>query len=413
MTFKPDPGTGSPVVTFGEPVSPVWTAPVRRRSGGLIALSIAGLAFGGAALLLVFVYLASFLGTGGLLACLLLALVPLGGVLLVVRWIDRWEPEPRPALWFAFLWGAGVSILLALVFDLGVQLALAAAGGARTSSGADGQQAGVDAFTAVVQAPLVEEGAKGLGILVLFLVLRRRFDGPVDGIVYAATIAAGFAFSENIQYFGVAMLEGGAEGLGFTFLLRGVFSPFAHVMFTACTGIAFGIASRRAGGAGGAVGRVFIVCAGFALAAALHALWNGAFLALEDGSALLSYYLFVQVPLFVVYVVAVVMLRRHESRITYDRLGEYAAAGWFTSREVAMLATGQGRRAARAWAARQPRDKRLAMRLFIADATRLAFARQRMLNGTADRVARADEAELLTLVQAHRAAVTGRRPASA
>ncbi|MDY7543218.1 PrsW family intramembrane metalloprotease [Cryobacterium breve] len=408
MTREPAPATGSDARPLGgpaTPVSPVWTAPVRRTRGGLIALTIIGLVFGSLALLLVFVYLSTFLGASALVLCLLLALVPLTGILLVVRWIDRWEPEPRPALWFAFLWGAGVSIVTALVFDLGVQLALAAVGSSRGGSEAGGSGTGTDAFAAVLQAPLVEEGAKGVGILVLFLVLRRRFDGPVDGIVYAATIAAGFAFSENIQYFGVAMAEGGADGLGFTFLVRGVFSPFAHVTFTACTGIAFGIVSRRR--AGGTLGRVLIVLAGFALAVALHGLWNGAAYLLTTDSALLFYYVLVQLPLFIGYIVAVVLLRRQEERITVDRLGEYAAAGWFTPREVSMLATGPGRRQARAWAARQPRERRVAMRLFIADATRLAFARQRMLNGTADRVARADEAELLALVQAHRAIVIG------
>ncbi|TFB86445.1 PrsW family intramembrane metalloprotease [Cryobacterium algoricola] len=405
MTLEPAPAPGAAAPTLGAPttpVSPVWTAPVRRTPGGLIALTVIGLVLGGLALLLVFVYLSTFLGASALGLCLLLALVPLTGILLVVRWIDRWEPEPRPALWFAFLWGAGISIVTALVFDLGVQLALAAAGSSRPGSEAG---AGTDAFAAVLQAPLVEEGAKGVGILLLFLVLRRQFDGPVDGIVYAATIAAGFAFSENIQYFGVAMLDGGTESLGFTFLVRGVFSPFAHVTFTACTGIAFGIASRSR--AGGALGRVLIVLAGFALAVALHALWNGAAYLLTSDSALLFYYVLVQLPLFIGYIVAVVLLRRQEERITVARLGEYAAAGWFTPREVSMLATGPGRRQARAWAAGQPRQRRLAMRRFIADATRLAFARQRMLNGTADRVARADEAALLALVQAHRAVVIG------
>ncbi|MEC5150436.1 hypothetical protein [Cryobacterium sp. GrIS_2_6] len=107
---------------------------------------------------------------------------------------------------------------------------------------------------------------------------------------------------------------------------------------------------------------------------ALHGLWNGAAYLLTSDPALLFYYLLVLLPLFIGYIVAVVLLRRQEGRITVARLGEYAAAGWFTSREVPMLATGPGRR---------------------------------MLKGAADRVARADEAELLALVQAHRAVVIG------
>ena len=375
-------------------MSPVWTEQVRRPSGGAVVIAIVGIIVGSLALLLVLVYLATFLGAGGLLFCLFLALIPLTAVLLAVRWIDRWDPEPRPALWFAFLWGAGVSVATALIFDLGVQLTIAASGGAFT---------GNDLLAAVVQAPLVEEGAKGFGILVLFWAIRRHFDGPVDGVVYAATIAAGFAFTENIQYFGVAMIEGGFETLGLTFLVRGVFSPFAHVMFTTCIGIALGLAARRTG----AFGAVGYFLAGLVPAVLLHALWNGAFSMFAADATLIVYYLVVQIPLFVGAIVVVTMLRRQEARVTAARLGEYAAAGWFTPAEVGMLATPGGRCQARAWASAQSREKKTAMRRFIADATRLAFARQRMLNGSAGHVDRADESQLLARLMADRAAVVG------
>ncbi|MBC7442345.1 MAG: PrsW family intramembrane metalloprotease [Ramlibacter sp.] len=395
------PGSRPAAATPGVPpavqaVQPVWSAPVRRTGGGVVALASVGLVVGGAAVLLVLVYLATFLGPGALLICLVLALIPLTVILLAVRWIDRWEPEPRPALWFAFLWGAGVSVATALIFDLGVQIALNLAGASRSTAGS-----GSDFTAAVIQAPIVEETAKGVGILLIFWVPRSRFDGPADGIVFAATVAAGFAFSENIQYFGVAMMEGGAADLGFTFLVRGVLSPFAHVMFTACTGIAIGLAARRRGAA--AAGTILLGLLGAIL---LHMLWNGAF-TVVDSRSLVAYYLLVQVPLFLSAVAVVVLLRRQEKRITERRLTEYAAVGWFSAAEVAMLATPQGRQQARAWASRQPRARKRAMQSFIRDATRLAFARQRMLNGTAGHVDRADEAELLALIQADRAGVIG------
>ena len=380
----------APVQPAAQPVQPVWTAPVRRTRAGIVTLTVAGLVIGGAALLLVFVYLATFLDAGTLLVGLILALIPLIGISLAVGWIDRWEPEPRPALWFAFLWGAGVSIVTALLFDLGVQLARAGAGAIETDDGI---------AAAVFQAPLVEEAAKGAGVLLLFWVLRRRFDGPVDGVVYAATIAAGFAFTENIQYFGVAMMEGGSENLGFTFLVRGVLSPFAHVMFTACIGIACGLAVRF---------RPFpafaTILLGFVSAIFLHFVWNGAFYLVESGS-LVAYYLAVQVPLFLGAIMVVVLLRRQEERVTVLRLSEYAAAGWFSPAEVGMLATRDGRRQARSWAARQPQTRKRAMHHFIHNSTRLAFARQRMVNGTAANVDRADESELLGLIQRDRAGV--------
>ena len=39
---------------------------------------------------------------------------------------------------------------------------------------------------------------------------RREFDGVVDGVVYAGLVAAGFAFTENILYFG-ARVRGGRD----------------------------------------------------------------------------------------------------------------------------------------------------------------------------------------------------------
>ena len=56
----------------------------------------------------------------------------------------------------------------------------------------------------MVQAPIVEEVGKGLGLLLLFVTARRAFDGPVDGVVYGALIGAGFALTENIQYFAIS-----------------------------------------------------------------------------------------------------------------------------------------------------------------------------------------------------------------
>ena len=59
------------------------------------------------------------------------------------------------------------------------------------------------------------------------------------------------------------------------------------------------------------------------------------------------------------------------------RLGDYAAAGWFTPQEVDMLATSAGRRAALAWARTLRGDRTALMKGFIIDATALAAARQR------------------------------------
>jgi RsiW-degrading membrane proteinase PrsW (M82 family) len=362
----------------------------RRTGGGAGAAIIALIAVAILVALLVAGYLAVALGASVLVVGTLVALVPLAIVLLAVRWIDRWEPEPRWALWLAFLWGAAVSVAIALVVDLGVQLfaAFTSPEGATTD----------EALQAVVQAPIVEELAKGVGVLLIFLLARSHFDGPVDGLVYGATVAAGFAFTENILYFGAALIEGGAGELGTTFIVRGLFSPFAHVLFTACTGVAIGFAARRGRGAGVVVW--FLV--GLVGAILLHAFWNGS-LAFADGFAL---YFTVQVPIFIGAIVVTVLLRREEQRVTRKRLSEYAAAGWFTQDEVDGLSTWPGRRAALAWARSQHPARTAEVQRFIADATRLAFTRNLIATGRADLRRHEDERVLLGAVARDRAAIS-------
>jgi RsiW-degrading membrane proteinase PrsW (M82 family) len=373
--------------------APVGLAPIGpgTHTPGHAARAVAaalGIALGVVAVVAVLLYLVSALGSLGVAIAAVAALIPFVLVLLTIRWVDRWEPEPRPALLFAVLWGAGVAVAVALLFDLGVQIVLSVSGGAPN-----------DVVQAVVQAPIVEESAKGFGVLLLFWVNRRHFDGPVDGIVYAASVAAGFAFTENILYFGRILAE---QGLGaeflFTFVARGVFSPFAHVLFTSCTGYAIGKAAERGGGAAAGLGAYLL---GLIPAAILHALWNGG-LALAANT--IEYYLLVEFPIFLGAVAVVLVVRARERSITRARLGEYAAVGWFTPAEVSLIATPGGRRQAMRWAAaqRNPHRAKAAMNRLIRDATRLGHARQRLIRGRASIGRTPDEQELLARIVADR-----------
>jgi RsiW-degrading membrane proteinase PrsW (M82 family) len=358
------------------------TDPPPRRGRAAVVLGVIGVVLAALALLLVTFVLLVGLGPGAFLLGGILALVPLAIVFFVVRWIDRWEPEPRLAVIFAFLWGAGVSVLLTLIVGAEIDNAIASAGG--TAS---------EFFGAAVQAPIVEEVGKGLGLLLLLWVARKHFDGPVDGLVYAAWVAGGFAFTENILYFGSQLIEGGGSGVYEIFLVRGLLSPFAHVMFTACVGLALGFAARVTG----PIGAIGFFVLGLIPAIALHAFWNGALFFIWD---FYGYYFVVQVPLFLMAVGIVVMVRRQEAKLTHDRLAEYAAAGWFHPDEVSTLATPAGRRRAIAWARGNGRGPQMVR--YIKDATRLAFARQRIITGRGRPAAQADEAALLAAVVASR-----------
>ncbi|MFB7893394.1 PrsW family intramembrane metalloprotease [Microbacterium sp. NPDC056044] len=375
------PAAITPPATSPAPVQIPAEAPARRgRSASIWIIGVLVLV-----LIVLVAYFLDALGPAASLIGMVLAVVPLVGVLFAVRLVDRWEPEPLGLLILAIAWGAVAAVGIALGVDLVLSMMFGPAAGAR------------EVLQTVVQAPVVEEFAKGLGVFLIFATARRAFDGPIDGIVYGALVGAGFAFTENIQYFAVSFIEGGAAETTTTFFLRGILSPFAHVMFTSVTGFALGLAARRGLSAGQAIGPGLVGLAG---AIALHAFWNGS--AMFGDFFFL--YLTLQVPLFIGFILGIVALRREESRLTRRRLGEYATAGWFTPQEVDMLATSAGRKAALAWARTLRGDRTPLMKTFITDATALAATRQRAITGR-DPQAAAEERDLLAKTAATRAAM--------
>ena len=338
-------------------------------------------------------------GVLGFLIGVCLALLPLPVVLAGFRWVDRYEPEPRRLLAFAFFWGATVAALVSAALNTATTMVVAG-----TGDPADGMVA-----TAVFVAPWVEEAAKAGAVLAVFLFRRREFDGVVDGIVIAGLTGVGFAFTENILYFGRAFLAGSEElGLtggffaaGLTFLLRGVLSPFAHPLFTVLTGIGFGLAARPSGGPV----RWLAPVAGFLAAVLLHAAWN--YSAVGGLGAFLTGYALIMVPAFVLVTAVAVWSRRREGATVAARLPVYVHAGWLAAEDVSMLASLGGRRRAVTWAsgAYGERGGR-ALRAFQHAATELAFLRDRAERGGADDDFAQRERSLLTDLARTRAAVS-------
>ncbi|MEV5041694.1 PrsW family intramembrane metalloprotease [Microbacterium sp. LMI1x-1-1.1] len=366
------------------PAPPRTDLPVPAPTGGRVILWIVAAVLAVASLGLAAYFLA-FLGAAASIVSGLLALIPLVLVLVAIRMIDRWEPEPRGLVVLALAWGAVASVVIALGVDLVITLV------------APGLP---DTVSAVLQAPIVEEVAKGAGVLLIFVAARRAFDGPVDGVVYGALVGAGFAFTENILYFADSLVTGGAESAAYTFFLRGILSPFAHVMFTAVTGYALGRAARRGVWGAAALGPWAVGLGG---AIGLHALWNGSAV-FADFFVLYATF---QMPLFILFIVGVVLLRREEARLTRTCLGDYAVAGWFSPAEVDMLATGRGRSRAVTWARSLPGDRSAAMRRFIVEATALAAARHRVIGGRDPRAAADERVYLERATRARRDLLVG------
>jgi protease PrsW len=300
------------------------------------------------------------------LIALPLALLPVPFLIAVVLLLDRLEPEPRGNLVFAFAWGAGIAALLAAVINT--------AGLVFVTQPELGKTTG-EYVSATFGAPVVEESLKG-GVL-LWLLWRRRqeFDGPTDGIIYAAMVGLGFAMMENIGYYISALVRpaiGGVQLLGATFVLRGVLAPLAHPIFTSMTGIgvAYAATHRRGGWAVGA---------GLLAAMTLHGLWNG-LSALGLAGIVLAYGLLACV--LVVLIAVMVADRRRIVRLIRRFLPAYQADGLVTGADLRMLCTLRERHAARTWARRAGgRPAARAMTNYQLAATELALAHRRAERG--------------------------------
>src|SRR5574338_189199 len=179
-----------------------------------------------------------------------------------VNWLDRYEKEPKLLLGAAFLWGAvvaaGGAYVLNTAFGIGIYALTGSEGAAEFG-------------TTSIVAPIIEEGLKGLAVLVVFLMFRSEFDSVLDGVVYGAVAAMGFAAIENVLYiYRNGYMEGGWEGFWVLVVVRVVLVGWMHPFFTAFTGIGLAIArmSRNV------LVKLIAVPTGYAIAVTAHAFHN-------------------------------------------------------------------------------------------------------------------------------------------
>lgn len=369
------------------PADPTARSAIRR----WVVTGVVAVGFLLAALVVASYFGAAFGVTTALLA-LAVAVIPLGIVIPAFLWLDRFESEPNRYLLGAFLWGALVAAVVAALTNTSAIAVLEAATDPDSAL----------ATAAVVVAPVTEEAMKGLLVLLIWWFRRREFDGITDGMVYAGVTAAGFAFTENVQYLAVAYTDGGNEALGATFVARCLLSPFAHPMFTLLTGVGVGVAATSRSW----LPRLVAPVVGFVLAVLAHALWNLA--AVTGGQGLVVVYLLVEVPVFLAFVVFVAWARRHEGHLIGQHLRPYADAGWLSPAEVTMLASMTRRREARQWArANAGRAGLASMRAFQDAASELALLRRRMHHSAADAHALEQERALLRALATRRAEFVG------
>ncbi len=120
---------------------------------------------------------------------------------------------------------------------------------------------------AIVAAPIIEEVFKFFTVR-YSVYKNREFNEPLDGIIYAAAAALGFASIENTFYL-FSFLNEGVIALTAFFIVRALLSVPGHALFSSMWGYALGIAKYLPENRKG-----HIVLTGVVTAIFFHALYN-------------------------------------------------------------------------------------------------------------------------------------------
>jgi protease PrsW len=295
-----------------------------------------------------------------------LSTIAIALVVLCYLWLDRWEPEPPRLLILAFLWGASVAIILSLALELWADAVFLPT---------PGLPEGFE--STALRAPLIEEAAKGLFLLIM-MTGRRRYElnSLTDCLVYAGLIGAGFAWFEDILY--ISSGESLAGSL-VTAALRLTMGPFAHSLFLSMLtiGVYFALKQRHL------LGKVLCIVAGYLGAVTMHALWNGS--SVIGVEAYFAVYLLWMVPIFGLAIWLAVRSRRREQQVVAAKLPNMVAANLVTANEASWLGSIRNRKLAIGEASRHGgKAAGKSVKTFATQVVELAFVRDRIDRGFGD-----------------------------
>lgn len=342
------------------PVTAPLPRPIRQVGAPLGVLIALGLLTG----LLVLIFTVA--NPAGAILGFVLSSIAMTGVVLAYLWLDRWEPEPPRLLLMAFGWGASIAVVLSVVVSLL---------GDAVFAPSTVLPAGFD--STAIRAPLIEEAAKGLFLLIMMTGRRRNeLNSLTDCLVYAGMVGVGFAWLEDIMYIASAETLTGSL---VTAAMRLIMAPFAHALFTTMFAIGVYFALHRRGLAA----KALCILLGYLAAVLMHGLWNGS--SLLGFGAYLTVYVVWMVPIFALMIGVAIASRRREQRIVAAKLPGMIAAGLISPNEATWLGSLRTRHAAIKEATRaggRPAGKAVAG--FAAAVVDLAFVRDRIDRGFGD-----------------------------
>ncbi len=155
--------------------------------------------------------------------------------LLYVVWIrntERFVREPYSRILRVFIFGAVVSIAIAIIIETAALSAIQSSL-ERAYQVLSQNPNLITLILAVIIAPIVEEGAKALGVFTV----RNRMRDIEDGLIYGAVAGLGFAATENLLYESSAFITGGAGAFLATALVRTFSSALLHTSASAVVGL--------------------------------------------------------------------------------------------------------------------------------------------------------------------------------
>ncbi|MFQ5553100.1 MAG: PrsW family glutamic-type intramembrane protease [Thermoplasmata archaeon] len=159
---------------------------------------------------------------------------------------ERYEREPWKQVFRAFVWGAFIGVIVAVILSFILATILLEAGTFLLRHVHVGLVEALDAqlnlsllILLVVVAPVTEEFAKGLGVFRV----RGYINEVEDGVVYGAAAGLGFGATENLAYGAIAFAT---AGLGASLILIGVRSFSSALLHAAATGtFGYGVAVSK------------------------------------------------------------------------------------------------------------------------------------------------------------------------
>ena len=169
----------------------------------------------------------------------LLSVIPVA----ILWFLDRRERESGWLFAAAFFWGGLIATSLALPINSTI---LFAVGQWLESNAALKELLGPEAalmIGAPLAGPIVEETTKGLGIVLLFWLMRAEFDNVRDGFIYGALVGAGFNWFESALYVQQNFVQFGSAPYGFQLGARYAWLGLAgHALYSGIFGASLGLA---------------------------------------------------------------------------------------------------------------------------------------------------------------------------